>query len=118
MTHTAKKGAIFTTAKLELSDWLHQGGTPPLRRQLRLIIQLSIPAILAEISAIAMQYIDAAMVGSLGGSASAAIGLVSTTTWLFGGLCVAASTGFAVQVAHLIGAEKDGEAQNVLRRKE
>ena len=110
------KGAIFTTAKLELSDWLHQGGTPPLRRQLRLIIQLSIPAILAEISAIAMQYIDAAMVGSLGGSASAAIGLVSTTTWLFGGLCVAASTGFAVQVAHLIGAEKDGEAQNVLRQ--
>ena len=43
------KGAIFTTAKLELSDWLHQGDTPPLRQQLRLIIQLSIPAILAGI---------------------------------------------------------------------
>ena len=67
------------------SESLRQGVTPTLREQVRLIIQLSIPAILAEISAIAMQYIDAAMVGSLGSDASASIGLISTTTWLFGG---------------------------------
>ena len=36
------------------------------RQQVRLVIRLSIPAILAEISSIVMQYIDAAMVGSLG----------------------------------------------------
>lgn len=51
-----------------------------------------------------MQYIDAAMVGRIGAKASASIGLVSTTTWLFGGLCKAAATGFSVQVAHRIGA--------------
>lgn len=51
-----------------------------------------------------MQYIDAAMVGRIGAKASASIGLVSTTTWLFWGLCKAAATGFSVQVAHRIGA--------------
>ena len=50
-----------------------------------LVVRLSIPAILAEISSILMQYIDAAMVGSLGERASAAIGLVASTTWLFSG---------------------------------
>ena len=98
------------------SESLRQGVTPTLREQVRLIIQLSIPAILAEISAIAMQYIDAAMVGSLGADASASIGLISTTTWLFGGLCVAAANGFSVQIAHLVGAEKLQDAQNVLRQ--
>ena len=54
----------------------------------------------------AMQYIDAAMVGSLGAKASASIGLVSTSTWLMGGLCISVATGFSVQAAHLIGAER------------
>ena len=39
------------------------------------------------------------MVGSLGANAAASIGLVSTTTWLFWGLCAAAATGFSVQMA-------------------
>ena len=79
------------------------------KEQLWQVIQLSIPAVLAEISSIAMQYIDASMVGSLGAKASASIGLVSSTTWLFGGLCIAAATGFSVQVAQLVGAGKDGD---------
>ena len=74
------------------------------RGQLRRLAALSVPAILAELSSMAMQYIDAAMVGSLGAGASASIGLVSTSTWLLGGLCISAATGFSVQVAHLIGA--------------
>ena len=55
--------------------------------QLRLVWQLSLPAILTQITTIAMQYIDSAMVGALGADASAAIGLVASSTWLFGGLC-------------------------------
>lgn len=102
--------------QLELSTWLHQGGTPDLRRQMQLVLQLSIPAVLAELSTIAMQYIDAAMVGSLGGGATAAIGLVSSTTWLFTGLCTAAAAGFSVQAAQLIGAQRIREARNVLRQ--
>lgn len=74
-----------------------------LRSQLGRVIELSVPAILAEISSMAMQYIDAAMVGSLGANASASIGLVSTSTWLMGGLCISVATGFSVQTAHLIG---------------
>ena len=80
------------------------------------VIRLSAPAILAELSSMAMQYIDAAMVGSLGANASASIGLVSTSTWLLGGLCISTATGFSVQVAHLIGARRESEARAVLRQ--
>lgn len=85
-------------------------------QQLRLTAYLSIPSILAQLSSIAMQYIDASMVGSLGANASASIGLVSTTTWLFGGLLAAAATGFNVQVAHRIGADDLAGARRVLRQ--
>ena len=85
------------------------------REYLKQVIKLSIPAVLAQISSIIMQYIDASMVGSLGAAATAAIGLVSSTTWLFGGLCVSAATGFSVQVAQLIGAEREKDAKDVLR---
>lgn len=86
------------------------------REMMALIIKLSIPSILAQISATVMQYIDAAMVGSLGTNATGAIGLVASTTWLFNGLCMAIATGFSVQVAQLIGAERGDEAKNVLRQ--
>lgn len=84
--------------------------------QLKLVLNLSLPAVMAQITSIIMQYIDASMVGQLGAAKSASIGLVSTSTWLFGGLCMAAATGFSVQVAQLIGAGKDPEARAVLRQ--
>ena len=87
-----------------------------LGQQLNLTVQLSIPSILAQLSSILMQFIDASMVGSLGAEASASIGLVSTTTWLFMGLCSAAATGFSVQVAHLLGAKDPESARSVLRQ--
>lgn len=87
-----------------------------LKNKIKMVIILSIPAILAQLSAIVMQYIDASMVGSLGASASASIGLMASTTWLIGGLCMSVSTGFSVQVAHLIGAGKEKDARNVLRQ--
>ena len=83
--------------------------------QLRLVWQLSLPAILTQITTIAMQYIDSAMVGALGADASAAIGLVASSTWLFGGVTTAVSAGFSVQVAHRIGADDDTEARTVVR---
>lgn len=85
-------------------------------QQLRLTVRLGIPAVIAQLSSIVMQYIDAAMVGHLGAEASAAIGLVSTTVWFFGGLCAAAATGFSVQVAHKIGAGDMQGARIVLRQ--
>ena len=87
-----------------------------LKQQLKLTVALSTPAILAQLSSIIMQYIDASMVGSLGANDSASIGLVSTTMWLLGGLLSAAAMGFTVQVAHLIGANKSNDARSVLRQ--
>lgn len=87
-----------------------------LGQQIHLTVMLSVPAVVAQLSSIVMQYIDAAMVGSLGAEEAAAVGLVSTTTWLFWGLCMASSTGFSVQVAHRIGAGDMQGARNVLRQ--
>lgn len=85
-------------------------------RQLLLLIgQLSIPAILAQISSIIMEYIDASMVGHLGSSEAASVGLVASSTWLMGCLCFAVSTGFTVQIAHAIGAKRDVRARNLVK---
>lgn len=103
-----KKDSLFTL--------IRKGQPMNLRQQLYLTVQLSMPAIMAQISSIIMQYIDASMVGSLGADASASIGLVSTSTWLFWGLCTSAATGFSVQVAHHIGAGNIPAAKAVLRQ--
>ena len=83
---------------------------------LTMTIQLSIPTVLAQVSFILMEYVDASMVGRLGASASAAIGLVSSTTWLFGGLISAVTVGFSVQTAHRIGAGEEEEARAAMRQ--
>ncbi len=85
------------------------------RKQIKNVIRLSIPAILTQIATIVMQYIDSAMVGSLGANASAAIGLVSTSTWLFGGILTAIAVGFSVQIAHHFGAKEYNEGRIVFR---
>lgn len=99
-----------------LLDLIRDGRPMTLRQQLRLTVELSVPAIIAQLSSIIMQYIDAAMVGRVGAEASASIGLVSTTTWLFWGLCTAAATGFSVQVAHRIGAGDLKGARMILQQ--
>lgn len=64
-------------AKQDLLE-LREGRPLALRQQTALTLQLSFPVILAQISSIVMQYIDAAMAGQLGRDASAAIGLVAS----------------------------------------
>ena len=51
----------------------------PLRERVCCVWRLSLPAILAQITSVVMQYIDAAMVGQLGAAASASIGLTAST---------------------------------------
>ncbi len=94
---------------------IREGKSMTLGQQLRLTAYLSVPAIMAQVSSIAMQYIDASMVGSLSANAAASIGLVSTTTWLFWGLCRRCN-GFSVQVAHRIGAGDFAGAKKILRQ--
>ncbi len=85
-------------------------------QRLRLTVMLSLPAMLAQLSSIAMQYIDASMVGRLGADDSASIGLVSTSLWLFWGICSAMTSGYSVQVAHRVGAKDDEGARRVFRQ--
>lgn len=99
-----------------LLSMIRSGQPMTLGQQLRLTVILSMPSIIAQMSAVVMEYIDAAMVGSLGAAASASIGLVATTTWLFWGLVSSVSTGFAVQVAHCIGAGRNDDARSVVRQ--
>ena len=95
---------------------IRNGGTLSTGAQVRLCLLLSYPAILAQLSSVLMQYIDTSMVGHLGPAAGASIGLVSTCLWLFGGFCFALSSGFSVQVSHLIGANDFKGARSVLRQ--
>lgn len=106
----------FTDRTKTLLALISKGQNMTRREQLELAFWLSVPAMVAQLSSIVMQYIDASMVGSLGAEASASIGLVSTTTWLFGGLCAACSTGFSVQVAHKVGADDAPGARRILRQ--
>ena len=85
-------------------------------QQLKLTLLLAVPAILAQLSSVLMQYIDSAMVGRLGSNQAASIGLVSTCTWLYTGFAMAVMTGFTVQTAHACGARDFGKARNMLRQ--
>ena len=102
--------------KTDLLAYIREGREMKQGEKLRLIVSLSIPSILAQISATVMFFIDASMVGHLGAKASAAIGIVETTGWLMGGLASAANMGFSVQVAHAIGANDFERARRVLRQ--
>ena len=94
-----------------------RGGAPLLRReQLRLAWLLGLPAMLAQLGTIVMEYIDAGMVGRLGSDQAASIGLVASSTWIFGGFCFANSSGFSVQVSQLIGSRNYAKAREVMRK--
>ena len=102
--------------KTDLLAYIREGRAMTQSEKLKLIVSLSIPSILAQLSSTVMLFIDASMVGHLGARASAAIGLVETTGWLMGGLAMAANMGFSVQVAHAIGANDIKRARRVLRQ--
>ena len=104
------------TGKNSLLKLIQEGKPLSFKQQLQLTFALSIPAILANASAMVMQFIDAAMVGQLGADDSASVGLMGTTSWLFEGVLSAFAAGYAVQVAHLLGAKRGADARQVVRQ--
>ncbi|MBR3485651.1 MAG: MATE family efflux transporter, partial [Bacteroidales bacterium] len=94
----------MSATKDSLLNDIRCGAPLSLEQRVRLTLLLSGPAILAQLASVLLQFIDASMVGSLGAGPSASIGLVSTSTWLCNGFCIALAQGFSVQVAHRIGA--------------
>ena len=97
-------------------SYIQDGKAATFRQQLSLAVKLALPAILAQLSSIIMQYIDASMVGRLGTDPAAAIGLVSTSLWLFWGTCSAITMGFSVLVSHRVGAKDYAGARDILRQ--
>ena len=105
----------MTGAKDHLLGKLRGGAPLSGGEQFKLTLLLAWPSILAQLSMCLMSYIDAAMVGRLGSAQAASIGLVSTTTWIFGSFCYANSSGFSVQIAHRCGARDFSGAGRLFR---
>lgn len=99
-----------------LSARMRQGETIPLRDTAGVVLMLSIPSILEQIVVTAMEYIDAAMVGHIGAEATAAIGIVSSSTWLLHGVLVGLYNAFSIQIAQYLGADRQQDARGVLRQ--
>ncbi len=93
---------------------LSHAGTPGLAMTLGAVLPLAIPAIFEQILVTMVQYVDAAMVGSLGAVATAAVGLTASSTWFIGGILSAVAVGFSVQVAQYVGAGELERARSVV----
>lgn len=71
---------------------------------LPVIFSLAWPTMLEQAMGTLVQYIDAAMVGSLGAQATAAVGATSTVNWLIGSTVSALGVGFLSFIAKAFGA--------------
>ena len=74
------------------------------RPMIRVILTLAWPTMLEQLMQTAVQYIDTAMVGSLGTQATAAVGATSTVNWLINSTISALSVGFLAYIARALGA--------------
>ena len=100
----------------QLSARMRQGEDIPLSQTAQVVLALSLPSILQQMVVTAMEYIDAAMVGHIGAEATAAIGIVSSSTWLLHGILVGLYTAFSIQIAQYLGADRQEDARGVLRQ--
>ena len=75
---------------------------------LPVIFALAWPTMLEQLMGVAVQYVDTAMVGSLGTQATAAVGSTSTVGWVVGSSVGALGVGFLSFIARAYGA-KDRE---------
>ncbi|MDE6310431.1 MAG: MATE family efflux transporter [Muribaculaceae bacterium] len=97
-------------------SYIREGRPLTLGQQTVLTARLAVPAIIAQLSTILMQYIDSSMVGRLGADQSASVGLMNSSLWMFWGVCSMVTMGFSVQVAHRLGAKDEQGARAVLRQ--
>ena len=71
------------------------------------VFALALPTMLEQLMHTAVQYVDTAMVGSLGTQASAAVGSTSTVGWLVGSSLSALGVGFLSYIARSMGAKDE-----------
>lgn len=75
------------------------------------IFALAWPTMLEQFMGTAVQYIDTAMVGSLGTQATAAVGATSTVNWLIGSTVSAFGVGFLAYISQCFGAGNRDKAK-------
>ena len=73
------------------------------------ILALAWPTMLEQLMQTAVQYIDTAMVGTLGTNATAAVGATTTVNWLVGSTISAIGVGFLAFIAQALGAGKEDD---------
>ena len=76
-----------------------------------MIFALAWPTMLEQLLQTAVQYIDTAMVGSLGTQATAAVGATSTVNWLISSTISAVGIGFLAYISQALGAEDQMRAK-------
>ena len=82
----------------------------------KLVIMLAWPSIIEQLLHTAVNYVDTAMVGSIGTYATAAIGVCTSTIFLLMGVMNATGLGFSVMVARKIGEGNHEAARTILRQ--
>ena len=75
------------------------------------ILALAWPTMLEQLMQTAVQYIDTAMVGSLGTQATAAVGATTTVNWLINSTIAALGVGFLAYVSQACGAGDNQRAR-------
>lgn len=84
------------------------------RGMLLTILALAWPTMLEQFMQTAVQYIDTAMVGSLGTQATAAVGSTGTINWLIGSTISAVGVGFLSYIAKSYGANDQAAAKRAV----
>lgn len=82
---------------------------------LPVIFALAWPTMLEQFLQTAVQYIDTAMVGSLGTQATAAVGSTSTVNWLIGSTVSAIGVGLLAFISQSFGAGNQERAKKGVR---
>ena len=75
------------------------------------VLALAWPTMLEQLLHTAVQYIDTALVGSLGTQATAAVGSTTTVAWLVGSSISAFGVGFLAYISQAFGAGEDERAR-------
>ena len=75
------------------------------------VLSLAWPTMLEQLLQTAVQYIDTAMVGSLGTQATAAVGSTATVGWLVGSSTAAFGVGFLAYISQALGAGDEARAK-------
>ena len=84
--------------------------------RMKVMWHLSWPAIIEQVLATMVSYVDTAMVGVLGAAATASVSVNASSIWLINGILAGIGVGYSVQVSNAIGAEDDARARRIIRQ--